>query len=62
MNKPMIETTNREKNRKALPKSKALTNKAWGSRGGNGNEPGTVQTTGCMTMGCSGHCKTKAVC
>lgn len=63
MNNEIRNELNCERTRKALPKSKALLNKDWNTRGGNGAEdPGTVKTTGCVTLGCSGHCQTKAAC
>jgi hypothetical protein len=43
-NKPLIDKTNREKSRKALPKSKSLANNVWNNRGG--------ESYGTFTPGC----------
>lgn len=58
MEKKLIEIGQIDKVRKALPKTKALANKNWSLRAGNGVEAGTVKTAACHTMGCSGHCQT----
>ncbi len=42
MNKEFVEAKDGNRVHKALPKSKALTNKVWGSRGGNGTATATA--------------------